>query len=270
MNSTGQKLCVWAGVVMAVLFAVGFCGFAHFWPPTSPQQSALSLSHFIAANRTSLRVGLVLTAIGAAFLAPFTAVITVQMKRIEGRHSPLAYTQLALGGVFVFSFIVPIMVMQTLIYRQRSLGDTQLFSDMFWLMFVGVVATGAMEWASIGIAILRDHRDQPIYPRWVGYVNLWLAACFCPGNLVFFFKSGPFAWNGLLSWYVTVIGFFIWLVVMVVTTLAAIRRQDAEEALTIRTAEDEGDPSVSLRIEQMEQQIVALRAELTQPPVPAR
>jgi hypothetical protein len=270
MNSTGQKLCVWAGVVMAVLFAAGFCGFAHFWPPTSPHQSALSLSQFIAANRTSLRVGMVLTAIGAAFLAPFTAVITVQMKRIEGRHAPLAYTQLALGGVFVFSFIVPIMVMQTLIYRPRSLGDTQLFSDMFWLMFVGVVATGAMEWAAIGLAILRDHRDQPIYPRWVGYVNLWLAVCFCPGNLVFFFKGGPFAWNGLLSWYVTVIGFFIWLVVMVITTLTAIGRQDAEEARSGRPPDDGDDLSVRSRVEQMESQLAALRAELTSAAVPVR
>jgi uncharacterized membrane protein YidH (DUF202 family) len=248
---------------MAVLFAVGFCGFAHFLPPTSPQQSALSLSRFIAANRTSLRIGLVLTAIGAAFLGPFIAVITVQMKRIEGRHTPLAYTQLAMGAIFVFEFIVPILVMQTLIYRPRSLGDTQLFSDMFWLMFVGVVSTGAIEWVAIGIAILRDRREQPIYPRWVGYVNLWMAACFCPGNLVFFFKGGPFAWNGLLSWYVTVIGFFIWLVVMVISTLAAIRRQDADEGTGAATVVDDSDGAIGLRLARIDGDIAALRDELT-------
>ena len=32
LNSAGQKLCVWAGVVMAGLFIVGFCGFARFLP----------------------------------------------------------------------------------------------------------------------------------------------------------------------------------------------------------------------------------------------
>jgi hypothetical protein len=259
MNSTGQKLCVWAGVVMAVLFGVGFCGFAHFWPPSSPHQSALSLSRFIAANRTSLKVGLILTIIGAAFLAPFTAVITVQMKRIEGRHSPFAYTQLALGAVFVMSFVVPLMVMQALVFRARTPSETLLFSDMFWLMFVGVVATGALEWAAIGLPILRDHRAKPIYPRWVGYVNLWLAVCFCPGNLVFFFKRGPFAWNGLLSWYVTVIAFFVWLVVMIVTTLAAIARQDAEEAAGVG---DEVDPALALRLERMDREIASLRSEL--------
>jgi len=226
MDRTAQRLCVWSAVVMAVLFAIGFCGFAHFWPPTSPHQSAASLASFIDEHRTSLRVGLVLTALGAAFLAPFLAVITVQMKRIEGRHSPLAYTQLALGAIFVFSFVVPIMVMLALVYRPRSLEDTLLFSDLFWVMFVGVVCTGMMEWLAIGIAILRDRHEHPIYPRWVGYVNLWLAFLFCPGEFVFFFQDGPLAWNGALSWYATVIGFFVWLVVMVVMTLRAIDQPD--------------------------------------------
>lgn len=260
MDATVQRLCVWAGVAMAVLFAVGFCGFAHFWPPTSPHQSAASLAAFIDEHRTSLRLGLVLTAVGAACLAPFCAVITVQMKRIEGRHAPLAYTQLALGGVFVFSFIVPIMVMLTLLYRPRSLDDTLLFSDLFWLMFVGVVATGMMEWLAIGIAILRDPRERPIYPRWVGYVNLWLAFLFCPGEFVFFFQDGPLAWNGALSWYATVIGFFIWLAVMVVTTLQAITKQDAADTDATPAVGAPIDPRVRVRLEQMEAELGALRS----------
>lgn len=227
MDRAVQRWCVWSALVMAVLFAVGFCGFAHMWPPSSPNQSAESLSAFFEEHRTSIRIGLMLTAVGAAFLAPFLAIITVQMKRIEGSRSPLAYAQLALAGIFIFEFIVPIFVMQTVLYRPRSLEDTLLFSDMFWLMFVGVVSTSMLQWALIGIVILRDRRPQPIYPRWVAYVNFSLAALFMPGEFVVFFKDGPLAWNGLLAWYTTVIGFFVWLVVMVVMTLKAIDHDDA-------------------------------------------
>lgn len=222
MDRSVQRWCVWSGVIMAVLFGIGFAGLAHLWPPSSPNQSAASLARFFDEHRTSLRAGLMLTAVGAAFLGPFLAIITVQLKRIEGEHTPLAYAQLALGAIFVFEFIVPIFVMQAVLYRPRNLDDTLLFSDMFWLMFVGVVSTSALEWLIIGVAIIRDRSADPIYPRWVAYVNFWLAALFCPGEFVVFFKSGPLAWNGLLSWYTTVIGFFIWLVVMVVATLRAI------------------------------------------------
>ncbi|HEX6388305.1 MAG TPA: hypothetical protein VFZ89_02630, partial [Solirubrobacteraceae bacterium] len=84
MDRTAQRWCVWSAVVMAVLFGIGFVGLAHLWPPSSPHQSAESLARFFEEHRTSIRAGLMLTAVGAAFLAPFLAIITVQMKRIEG------------------------------------------------------------------------------------------------------------------------------------------------------------------------------------------
>jgi hypothetical protein len=259
-SATSQRICVWCGVVMAVLFGIGFCLIARFLPPTSPTANAQQIADDIAEHRTSLRVGLALTAISAAFLGPFFAVITVQLKRVEGRHSPLAYTQLAMGAILVFEFIVPIFVMQSLIYREdRSLENTLLFSDMFWLMFVGVVTTGIVQFVATAIAILRDPREQPIYPRWVAYVNLWLALLWCSGNFVVFFKSGPFAWNGVASWWLVVVGFFVWLASMVVTTLAAITRQQAEEAASNDTLADDVDPSVRRRLERIDAELNGLR-----------
>jgi hypothetical protein len=259
VNTTTQKWCVWSSVVMAVLFAIGFVGLAHFWPPTPPHQSAQSIARFLPAHRTAIRLGLVLMALGAAFLGPFLAEITVQMKRIEGVNSPLAYAQLALGAIFVLEFIVPEMVEQALLYRPRNIADSLLFSDMFWLMFVGVVSTSALEWVLIGIAILRDQREQPVWPRWVGYVNIWLAILFVPGNFVVFFKNGPLAWNGLLGWYTTVIGFFIWLIVMVLTTLRAINQQARAETPAAAASVETVTPA---QLAQLGAEIAQLRTEV--------
>jgi hypothetical protein len=262
MNSTSQKLCAWSAVVMAILFGVGFCVIARYLPPPSPNDSPQQIVDTITGHTTSIRIGLVLTAIGSAFLAPFAAVITVQIKRIEGRHAPLAYTNLALGAIFVLEFIFPIVILQALIYRPRSLENTLLFHDLFWLLFVGVVTTSILQFAVIGIAIIRDARAQPIYPRWVAYVNFWVALLFCSGNFIFFFKSGPLAWNGIASWWFVVVGFFIWLTAMVVTTLKAIARQHADEADSSGEALDDVAPAVRRRLERMNTELEHLRSEL--------
>jgi hypothetical protein len=55
---------------------------------------------------------------------------------------------------------------------------------------------------------------QPVFPRWVGFLNFWLAVCYTVGALLPFFKRGPFAWNGLFGFWLAVVSFFGWIFVM--------------------------------------------------------
>jgi hypothetical protein len=43
--------------------------------------------------------------------------------------------------------------------------------------------------------------------------------------LLAFFKSGPFAWNGALVFWLAGSTFFVWFIVMTVTLLKAIRQE---------------------------------------------
>src|ERR1700722_19500436 len=101
---------------MIVVMLLGFL-FACFIPAPSPHDTAAQIARIFRAHPTRIRFGLVLTMFGAALLGPFVAVITVQMKRIEGRTSPLAYVQLALGALLAFEFVVPVMVLQAAAFR---------------------------------------------------------------------------------------------------------------------------------------------------------
>jgi hypothetical protein len=74
---------------------------------------------------------------------------------------------------------------------------------------------------AIGVAILNDKRQT--LPRWVAYVNFWVAFSFTPDVLAFFFHSGPFGWRGIFIFWLALTTYSVFLIVMSVTLLKAIR-----------------------------------------------
>jgi hypothetical protein len=70
-----------------------------------------------------------------------------------------------------------------------------------------------------------------VFPRWYGYLSLWCTLIWVSGGLTMFFKSGVFAWNGLISWWAVAISYAIWVVALTVALLrSAIPHQEREEA----------------------------------------
>ena len=78
---------------------------------------------------------------------------------------------------------------------------------------------------AIGFAILGDQRTHPIFPRWLGFFNLWVAVLFIPRGLLTFFKTGPFAWNGLFVWWIPFLVFFTWYLLMFYMLRGVVLRQ---------------------------------------------
>jgi hypothetical protein len=229
-NAGVQRVFAWTGVVMLVLFLVGFWVVAGYVPPSGPHETVGQIVHFYASNTTAIHLGLWMTMLAAAFCATFFTVISVQMRRIEGPHSPLAFAQMLLGGLFVIEFIIPLMIWQAADYRPTlNPSMTYRLHDMGWLFFLGVVSTAVLQALLIAWAILRDRREHPIFPRWVAYTSVWCALLFMPGGLIVFFKSGPLDWRGLIAWWLLLVAFGIWVVMLVYTLLVhAIPHQERE------------------------------------------
>jgi hypothetical protein len=62
-----------------------------------------------------------------------------------------------------------------------------------------------------------------VFPRWFGYFQFCAAIGFAPTGFVLFTQEGPFAWNGLISFWVALTFAFAWLVVTTHVTAGAIR-----------------------------------------------
>lgn len=234
-----QKVCLWAGPVMGALFVLGFV-IAGFFPPPSPDQSAVEVAAMIDANRSAIRIGVVICLASCGLLMPFMTVFTIQMLRLEGARPILAYCQLALATMSTIEFVIPYVFMLVSTYRADTDPDvTRALFDISWFFFLGVISTFVIQLAIFGVAILMDKRPEPIFPRWLGYTNIWLATAFTPASFIVFFKSGPFAWNGLFVWWIPVTAFLVWFLPNFVMLLRAVDKDDHVPADRDRALADE-------------------------------
>lgn len=229
MTERHQRLCVWAGIGFAPIFAIGFALVAGFVPPPSPSMSAAAVKRMFVEDRDRIRVGIWIATAAAPLLAFFVAALTHQTRRIAGRDSPLATAQLIVGSCLILEFLFPQLVWQTAAYRaDRSAESIQMLNDLAWLPYVGIVGTAIAQMLIITIVVLQDPRSRPLLPRWSAYLNVWAALGVASGSLVVFTKTGPLAWNGLLAWYLLCVAFFTWMVTMTVLMLRASHRVEAD------------------------------------------
>jgi hypothetical protein len=217
-----QKVCVWAGIPMLALLLAGLLASGFLVAP-SPHWSAPHIAHFYRNHTTRIRLGLVFGFCGFIAFFPFAGGIAAQTRRIAGAGRALAYVQNAAIGSASIAFIGTWCLWVTAAFRAgRPASEIQLLNDLGWVLFVfPFPAFTAWNWA-IGIAILTDRRTPPIYERWVGYANLFLGALFLPDVLVPLFKTGPFCWRGVMTYYGPLTWFGIWMVAMMITTSRAI------------------------------------------------
>lgn len=221
---------MWLGMAMMPLFFLGFGVFAHFIPPPSPGHSAVWIARFYDEHRTGIRVGMFVATVAGALLCFLFAVIATQLARIEGRHPTLMYVQLIAGACTVLEFVFPPLFWQDAAFRsERAAGTVQALNDLAWLPFLGITGTLIAQQVVIAFAALRDPRPDPVFPRWVGYANLWAAVGIAPASFIVFFHSGPLSWNGVLAWWLVLVDFFAWMCVMAYALSYAIRQQEREE-----------------------------------------
>jgi len=228
MSSRVLKLCAWCGPAFAVTFFVGML-LAGLLPPPSPSDSAQEVARFYSDDTNLVRFGLFVMMCAAGLTAPFVAGISVQLKRIEGDVSPMAYLQLIGGTAGVLAILVPVFAFSAAAFRpDRNPEITQALNDLAWLPFIINIPPAIIQCVAIGTAVIRDRSEHPVFPRWVAYYNFWVAFLFVPGGLATFFKHGAFAWNGALAFWLAAVMFGGWFIVMTIATLGAIRRADAD------------------------------------------
>ena len=205
----------WMGLIGIVFFGIGFWSLMAFVPPPSPGAEATEVASTYLANAMGIRMGAVFALLGTTLIIPLFAAISAAILRMSTRSYTLAFTQLASSLIALALPLIVIILYAAIVFRpDRAVEDIYLLHDFAWLMLVAVAPPPALQAVIIGWAILTDKSEPLVFPRWLGFFSLWVGILLLPGMFAMFFKTGPFAWDGILAFWLPFGIFFAWLGLM--------------------------------------------------------
>lgn len=232
MTKRIQLLCAWSGPATVVVVSIGFLVAGVLPMPLGPNSTTEQVVDFYGHD-TRVAAGLVIATLGVCLVFPLIALIGVFMTRMEGRTPILTFLQLITGAATGVFLVMPLLLMTVIPFRpDRTAELTVTLNDIAWLLFITPIGPFIIQNIAIGTAILNDRRG--LLPRWVGYLNYWVAFLFVPDVLAFFFHSGPFAWRGIFVFWLAFVAYAVFLIAMGLVLRSAVRAADVLETAAVQ------------------------------------
>jgi hypothetical protein len=210
------KVQMWlAGISLAgmLLAGAGFLVIAGYMPPPRADWSPERIAEFYADNTTAIRFGLLISFFGWAGWGTLVIAVSAQLKRADGSPSSLSRLAALGGGVAWTLLLLPTMLLVVATFRpERDPALTQTLHDIGWITAFYTTVPFIVQALAISAATLANRSP---YPRWVGYFCAWCALTFAPGSLLAFFKTGPFAYQGIFVFWVPFAVFGAYVMVLI-------------------------------------------------------
>ena len=227
---TAQSISLWLTPIVAAVFLLVFLSFPGFLPPMSPEMTADQVAAFFDQHATMVRFSMIMFNLCGIMLVPFFMVIVVQMKRLATPSQVFAYSYLSAVATGATLFAIADLLWLIAAFRpERSPELILLLNDLAWIIFTAPVGMLIAQNVCLALAIYLDAHPTPIFPRWVGHFNILIAALMAPAALASVVRTGPFAWDGLVSFWLKIGAFGVYLIVMFFVLRRAINRQALEE-----------------------------------------
>ncbi|HEX4251664.1 MAG TPA: hypothetical protein VH008_27640 [Pseudonocardia sp.] len=203
----------WCAPIFSVLTVVGFLGFAGFYAPAAASLPPSRLAAYYAEHRFGVELGMSIFCVATAFLAIFTVALTLALLRIE-RGSPLMAVSQALGGLGVVLLIfISCCLWIGAAYRAGAAAPdvTVALNDAAWFGFLVGWVMLSLQMAVTAAVTLRDRSAAPLVPRWLSWASVIGAVVLVTANGCVFTKTGTFAWDGVLGYYLPMAIWATWL-----------------------------------------------------------
>ena len=226
-----QLLAAQCGFAFEILYTFFWAGLGHNLPPASPNLSAHDLAAFFAQHHEAILVGNSFAALVGVLWIPWTAQLTVVMWRIEGASPVLTIVQLIGGALTAWVLMFCPAIWAVAAFRPDIDPSTiRMLNDLGFILFNLTYAVTSVQAIAAGLVGLSDESAIRVFPRWVSYWAIFAGLSFIPITAMPFFKTGPLAWNGVITFWALFGTYFIWTASMgVCMAKDASRRLRAED-----------------------------------------
>lgn len=188
-------------IVFYNIFGIVFFVMTRTQPPPRASWALPRILQWFGDHHWGLLSGFGIIFVVGAFATASTALIVYSMRRMS--VSPafswsylIIYSLAAVPGMLLTCIALVVGAMRP----DRSPELIGLLYDLGFLAFsgtMGIFLVGSLIWA---VAILLD--ENGILPKWFGYFNICNALTEVVVATCLFYRDGPFAWNGVISFYI--------------------------------------------------------------------
>jgi hypothetical protein len=215
----------WTMLVFYQLFGLLFFVVTRTMPPGQPGWEPARVVQWFDDRRQGLLVGFAFVFVIAGMTAIMNALIAYSIRRMSVSRA-FAYSYLViyalstLPGLLLFGIALTVGAMRP----DRDPERIRWIYDFAFMTFngtMGVFLVGSLIWM---VAILLD--ENRVFPRWFAYLNLCNALTEVVVAPAWMFKSGVFAWNGTITWWINMGVFVTYTTVFLTLLRRMILRED--------------------------------------------
>jgi hypothetical protein len=227
MNSPKRELWIawWTMVVFYQLFGLLFFGVTRTQPPPPPWWEPARVAQWFDDHHYGLLIGFAFVFIISGLTALMNALIAYSMRRMSVSRA-FAYSYLVIYALSTLPGMLLLGIGLT-VGAMRPDRDPELIRWIYDFAFMtfdgtmGVFLVGSLVWM---VAILLD--ENRVFPKWFAYLNLCNALTEVVVAPAWIFKSGVFAWNGVIAWWINVGVFVTYTTVFLTLLRRMILRED--------------------------------------------
>ena len=223
--TTGERIIFWTLPAVGVIWIAAFFLFPGFVPPMSPTASAAEVAAFYTEHQARVQYSMILFNWFCVALIPILMLIVERMRGMAHRTPVMRYCVIGVAGAAPIAFLTSTVFWLIAAFRpERSPDLTQLCNDLAWITFVCAVPFLIALCLFLALAIAYDDQAEPVFPSWVARFNVGIAIALVPAGFAGLTLSGPFAWNGFVSFWIRNTAIAVWIVVMAVALRQAMGR----------------------------------------------
>jgi hypothetical protein len=211
-----QLVCAWCGPAFVLLYALSWAVLGHNYPPPDPGFTAQELiDNFYLKYRDQIMLGQSLSSAFGILYLVWACQLTVQMWRRE--PTPILSIIQAAGGLLTGWVLIFCPALWVWCAEVAGTADPEMIKAVHflaWFVFNMTYMITTVEVTALFVLVMADKQKPALMPKWAASLALFSGLSFLPLTFLPYFKSGPFAVNGLWSYWVAFVSYALFTAIL--------------------------------------------------------